>query len=85
MITLIIYPDESYDDYETSVETNPRWGRELNSEGEPIYTPETENPNHVYNLIDVVFARSDCEEEWLDSLGPSTSMFMDFCLYIFLD
>ena len=67
------YPDESDDDYESSVETNPRWGRELDSEDEPIYTPRPDDPNHVYNSIDVVFAESDCEqEEWLDSLGPFT-------------
>ena len=72
------YVDESDDDYESSVETNPRWGRELDSEGEPIYTPEPDDPNHVYNLIDAVFAESDCEEEWLDSLGLFTCIFMVF-------
>ena len=55
------YPDESDDDYESSVETNPCWGRELDSEGEPIYTPKSDNPNHVYNSIDAIFAESDCE------------------------
>ena len=42
------YPDES-DDYESSVETNPLWGRELDSKGETIYTPEPNDPDHVYN------------------------------------
>ena len=50
------YPDESNDDYESSVETNPHWGRELEYEGEPIYTSEQDDPNHVYNSIDAVFA-----------------------------
>ena len=39
------YPDEFDDDYESSVETYPRWGQELDSEGEPIYTPELDDPN----------------------------------------
>ena len=79
------YPDESDDDYESSVETNLCWGPELDSEGEPIYTPETDDPNHVYNSIDAVFAKIDCEqEEWLDSLGPFTSMFMVIDCIFFL-
>ncbi|XP_057546086.1 uncharacterized protein LOC130825072 isoform X2 [Amaranthus tricolor] len=75
------YPDKSEDDYESFVETNPCWGRELDSEGEPIYTPEPDDPNHVYNSIDAVFAESDCEkEEWLDILGPFTRLiYFEFC------
>ena len=57
------YPDESDDDYESSVETNPRWGRELDSKGEPNYTPEPNDPNHVYNsklyLLKVIVSRKN--------------------------
>ena len=39
----------SYDGDQSSVKTNPKWGRELNSEGEPIYTPKIEvYPNREY-------------------------------------
>ena len=31
---------DSYEDECSSVETDPKWGRELDSEGEPIYTYE---------------------------------------------
>ncbi|CAO2816047.1 unnamed protein product [Amaranthus hypochondriacus] len=67
------YPNYIDDDYESSVETDPRWGRELNSDGEPIYSPEPADPNHVYNAADALFADSD-DDEWLDSLGPFTRM-----------
>ena len=39
------YDDEFFDSYDddcSSVETDPKWGRELDSRGEPIYTPEVE-------------------------------------------
>ncbi len=74
------YDDDYYDSYESSVETDPKWGRELDSEGEPIYTPEPdwpENPDREYIVADALFCNSDCEEEeWLDKLGPFSSMFL---------
>ena len=74
------YDDDYYDSYEPSVETDPKWGRELDSEGEPIYTPEPhcfENPDYEYIAADALFCNSDCEEEeWLDKLGPFSSMFL---------
>ena len=75
------YDDESFDSYDDEcslVETDPKWGRELDSEGEPIYTPEPElYPDRDYSSIDVVFSNTDCEDEdWLDKLGPFSSMFL---------
>ena len=72
------YDDDYYDSYESSVETDPKWGGELDSEGEPIYTPEPDlNPDREYIYADAVFSNSDCEdEEWLDKLGPFSSMFL---------
>ncbi|CAO2837698.1 unnamed protein product [Amaranthus hypochondriacus] len=55
---------DSYEDDESSVETDPKWGKELDSEGEPIYTPEPDlNPEREYTCVDVVFSNTDCEDE----------------------
>ena len=72
------YDDDYYGSYESSVETDPKWGRELDSEGEPIYTPEPDlNPDREYTSIDAVFSNTDCEDkDWLDKLGPFSSMFL---------
>ena len=75
------YDDESFYSYEdecSSVETDPKWGRELYSEGEPIYTPEPNlYPVRDHSSVDVVFSNTDCEDEdWLDKLGPFLSMFL---------
>ena len=75
------YDDEffdSYDDECSSVETNPKWGRELDSEDKPIYTLKVDLwPNREYSSIDVYFSNTDCEDEdWLDKLGLFSSMFM---------
>ena len=75
------YDDEFFDSYEDDyslVETDLKWGRELDSEGEPIYTPEPDlYPDREYSSIDVVFSNIDCEDEdWLHKLGPFPSMFM---------
>ena len=60
------YDDEFYDSYEdgeSSVETDPKWGRELDSEGEPIYTPEPIlNPDREYTSVDAVFSNTDYED-----------------------
>ena len=69
---------DSYDDECSSVETDPKWGGELESEGEPIYTPEVDMwPDRKYSSIDTYFSNTDCEDEdWLDKLGPFSSMFL---------
>ena len=74
------YDDEFFDSYEnecSSIETDPKWGRELDSEGETIYTPEPDlYPDRDYSSIDTVFSNTDCEDEdWLDKLGSFSSMF----------
>ena len=67
-----------YDDECSSVETDPKWGREQDSEGEPIYTPKPDlYPDRDYSSIDAVFSNTDCEDEnWIDKLGPFSSMFL---------
>ena len=75
------YDDKFFDSYEddySSVETDPKWGRELDSKGEPIYTPELDlYPDREYSSVDVVFSNTDCEgEDWLDKLGSFSSMFL---------
>ena len=74
---------EYYDD-STSLETDPKWGRELDSEGEPIYTPDPYDwENHEYTSVDAVFSNSDCEEEeWLDKLGPFSSEFLFLWVHV---
>ena len=53
-----------YDDECSLVETDPNWGRELDSEGESIYTPEPNLwPDHEYSSTDVVFSNTDCKDE----------------------
>ena len=68
------YDDEFFD----SVETDPKWDRELDFEGEPIYTPEPDlYPDREYFSLDAVFSNTDCkDEDWLDKLGPFLSMFL---------
>ncbi|XP_057528195.1 uncharacterized protein LOC130806949 [Amaranthus tricolor] len=63
---------DSYEDGYSSVEIDPKWGKELDSEGEPVYTPEPDLfPDREYSSVDAVFSNTDCEEEdWLDKLGP---------------
>ena len=75
-----------YDD-STTIETNPKWGRELDYNGEPIYTPEPDlYPDHEYSSIDVVFSNTDCEEEdWLDKLGPSSCEFLFVLVHVDMD
>ncbi|CAO2829664.1 unnamed protein product [Amaranthus hypochondriacus] len=75
------YDDDLFDSYEedySSIETDPKWGRELDSEGEPIYTPKPDlNPDREYTSVDAVFSNTDCEDEdWLDKLGSFSSMFL---------
>ena len=83
------FEDEYFDYYDdsTSVETNPKWGRQLDSEGEPIYTPEPEMyPYREYSSADVVFSNTDCEEEdWLDKLGPFSSEFLFLWVLVGID
>jgi hypothetical protein len=78
-----------FDYYEdsTSVETDPKWGRELDSEGEPIYTPDPYDwENHEYTYVDAVFSNTDCEEEqWLDKLGPFSSEFLFLWVHVVFD
>ena len=83
------FEEESFDYYDdsTSVETDPKWGRELDSEGEPIYTPEPDMyPDREYSSIDAVFSNTDCEEEdWLDKLGPFSSEFLFLLVHVHFD
>ena len=61
------YDDEFFDSYDDdcySVETDPKWGRELDSEGEPIYTPEVDLwADREYSSIEAYFSNTDCEDE----------------------
>ena len=64
---LLIYED-------LSVEMDLQWGRNLDSKGEPIYTIDAwVNPQCEVDWVEV-FADSDVEEEWFDSLDPFTRM-----------
>ena len=76
-----------YHDDSTSVETDPKWGRQLDFEGEPIYTPELEMyPDRKYSSADAVFSNTDCEEEdWLDKLGPFSSEFLFLWVLVGID
>ena len=66
---------EYYVDDSTFIETDPKWGRELDSEDEPIYTLEVDLwAEREYSSIDAVFLNTDCEEEdWLDKRSPFSS------------
>ena len=76
-----------YADDSTFVEMDPKWGRELDSEGEPIYTPEVDlRTDCEYSFIDAIFSNTDCEEEdWLDKLGPFSSEFLFLWLHVGID
>ena len=83
------FEDEYFDYYDdsASVETDPKWGRQLDFEGEPIYTPEPEMyPDRKYSSADAVFSNTDCEEEdWLDKLGPFSSEFLFLWVHVGID
>ena len=73
------YDDEFCDSYEndySSVETDSKLGRELDSEGELIYTSEPDlYQDREYSSVDAFFSNNDCEDkDWLEAIFEYVSV-----------